>query len=191
MKIIGIGHRKKVGKDTLARFITTEYKLNPLSKDKFVVKRGFADQLKSICYSLYKWAGHRSPEYYEANPDEKEEVLTLIGKSVRQIWIETGNKMREIYPMVWVDYLLQGTQDADLLLIKDLRFHNEVVAIKDRGGYVIRVDRDQIQKDNDGADDPLADYDKWDMIIDNSGLANDLYDKATEIVERLTIGDWK
>src|SRR5215831_6539922 len=101
MKIVGLGHRKFCGKDTIAKFLCTEYRLrNPKSN---VVRRGFAYKLKQTCYELYGWAGLRSPEYYDQYPDNKEDFLPLIGKTVRQIWIEVGMALRGVYHATWID----------------------------------------------------------------------------------------
>lgn len=182
MHIIGFGHRKHVGKDTAARFLCTQYRLH--YKGSNVITKGFAVKLKEICYELYRWAGMRSPEYYEQNPEEKEEYLELIGKTVRQIWIEVGNKLRDVYIGTWLDYLLSGTK-ADLLIIPDVRYFNEVNAIKLKGGFVIKIDRPYVPHTNDIADRNLADYDKWDAIINNNGDLGYLYTNVITTCQEL------
>lgn len=68
-------------------------------------------------------------------------------------------------------------------LITDLRFPNELKAIKDKGGITIRVDRggwipDELQHYSEKA---LDGYD-FDYIIDNNGTINDLIENVRKIL---------
>ncbi len=182
MYIIGIGHRKYTGKSTAARFLATQYRLH--NKGSNVIIRPFAWKLKEISYELYHWCGMKSPEYYEEHPEDKEDYLDLIGKSVRQIWIEIGNKLRDVYIGTWLDYLLNGTK-ADLLIIPDVRYNNEATAIKAKGGFLIRIDRPDIPHTDDIADVALASYNDWDAIITNDGDIGSLFANIISVVENL------
>lgn len=184
MIIIAFGHRKFTGKDTCANFLATEYRISHPGCN--VLKRNFADKLKDIAYQLFAWADMKPREYYDANPYEKEEPLPLIGKSPRTIWIELGNYLRKIYSRVWIDQLLLGTE-CDLLIISDLRYNNEVNAIKAKGGFIIRVDRPSVEHTDDMADAALKDFpdDQWDAIITNDSTLGVLHKKVIEVVSQL------
>lgn len=100
------------------------------------------------------------------------ETLPVVGKSPRQIWVELGNAMRAIYPDIWVDtlfedYALSTPAGGSVLIIPDVRFPNEVKAIRERGGILVKVTAPGVPEDTDGADDVLADYDGWDFTIAN------------------------
>src|SRR5215831_16002209 len=87
-KMIAFGHRKSVGKDSAARFLCSHLRIH--LKGSNIQHHGFADKLKNVCHQLYGWAGLQDREYYET-PDTyklKDEVLPVLGKSPRQIWIE-------------------------------------------------------------------------------------------------------
>ena len=120
MKIIAIGHYRRVGKDTFANCVIEKVRqLNPRIR---VGKRSWAWKLKQICHELYAWAGLREPEYYETEPGAslREVPLPEIGKSPRQIWIDFGTPaVREsaCTADTWLDYLLKkrapAGRDAD------------------------------------------------------------------------------
>lgn len=80
--------------------------------------------------------------------------------------------MRAIYPDIWVDtlfedYALSTPAGGSVLIIPDVRFPNEVKAIRERGGILVKVTAPGVPEDTDGADDVLADYDGWDFTIAN------------------------
>lgn len=165
--------------------ITTEYRIN--NPGSFVLRKGFADKLKDISHQLFSWAGMKPAQYYEDNPHCKDDFLSALNKRVREVWIEVGMKMREIYPPVWVDYLIQGT-DANLLIIPDVRFPNEITAIQAKGGKVIRVDRPSIVPTLDKADRALIGYEGWDYIIENTGTLGDLHKNVVQFLEEWNNG---
>ena len=180
MKILALGHRQQTGKDTLANFMVTRIRLN--NRRLNVQAAGFADELKDTCYRLYSWAGVKRKEHYEINPKERTVVLPLLGITVRQLWINVGNHMRQYDPNVWVKALLTRP-GVDVMIIKDLRFPNEVQNVKEHGGNIVKVTRQGSPIVTDGADDPLASYEEWDLTLDNDGTMEELSRKADMLVD--------
>jgi len=164
---IGLGHYKRTGKDTFANFLLQACR----ERDpRFTVgKRSFAYKLKQVCHDLYGWAGLREPEFYETPDGEqyREVVLPEIGKSPRQIWIDMGTKaIREnVYEPTWLDYLLKGQHDLDVMVIPDVRFPNEAEAIRESGGVLVKIVRPGYGPGPDVADRALLGYDGWDYVI--------------------------
>ena len=165
MKIIGIGYKKGSGKDQFATFMHTFIRC---TKPGLHVKRvSFADKLKDIAHQLYGWAGLYPGVYYETHRDKKEALLPLIGKSPRQIWIEVGNNLRNVYPKTWIDFALRGVC-ADIIIIPDVRFKNEVQAIWNQGGGVlVKINRPCIPQGTDPAEVELDDWHSWNIVINN------------------------
>ena len=97
--IVGLGHRKRVGKDTFADFLDDSLS----SMGWLVVRQPFALYMKEAAHDLFKWAGLRQRIHYKLYPEEKERPLPLLGKSPRDIWIEFGNALRAIHPDTWVE----------------------------------------------------------------------------------------
>ena len=171
MKIIGLAYKKGVGKNTLAKFIITYLRCEMPGLN--VKEISFAAKLKDISYQLYSWAGLQRAIYYESHRDEKEVVLPLIKKSPREIWIDVGNKLREVYVDTWIDFALKEVK-ADVLIVSDVRFCNEAEAIKDVGGTLIKINRFNIPQGVDPAEVDLDIWKNWDEIVNNDSTLQHL-----------------
>lgn len=192
MKIVAFGHRKLTGKDTCANLLIEAFRLKYPGIN--VKKRGFSDKLKEICFELFKWTGIKEPEYYEEFPHLKDTQLPIKLNdklnTMRDIWIEVANRLREVYEPIWIDQILK-TKSCDLLFIKDVRFPNEAIAIKQQGGILIKVVRPNIPDTDDEADIALKDWSDWDFIIDNytdiKELRLQLLVLESKLIENVTI----
>ena len=174
MKIIGIGRRKGVGKDTLASY------LKPHFPGARVV--GIADKVKAIAHDLYGWAGLKDGAYYETNYSERAVVLPQLGKSARQIWIELGTSVgRELWHDTWIRQLLYEYRDADTLIIKDVRFQNEIDVIRNLGGFLIEVENLRIPAPTDVADTQNLQEGWQHITVDNSYSLTDLSRTANKL----------
>lgn len=169
--IIGFGHRKRVGKTTSANFLSTSLRCDCPGKQIAVVS--FADKLKDICYQLYGWAGHERPVYYENHPEYREQKLAELNLTPREIWIDVGNKLRQVYERTWLDFALKGVK-ADVIIIPDVRYPNEAEEILKSNGQLYKIVRDCVAVSNDVADCALNDFTDWTGIIDNNGTLEDL-----------------
>lgn len=182
-KIIGFGHRKRTGKDTAAGMLSKH--LNMLCPALMVAEVSFAAKLKEVSYMMYGWGGLMPGPFYELpeNAHLREVVLPRLGKTPRQIWIELGNKAREIHPEVWVQNAL--FVPADIIIVRDLRYHNEADIIEEKGGDRYKMVRDCAEVSNDVADVNLDDYQKWTGIFTNNGKLGDLDDKMLELANNI------
>jgi len=66
-------------------------------------------------------------------------------------------------------------------IITDVRFPNEFDAIKERGGILIRVNRDNLAEDVHISEVALDKEKRWDYVIDNNGTLEQLSTKVGEI----------
>lgn len=141
--------------------------------------------------------------------------------TVRQLLQRIGTEAirEQIHPNVWVnalfadykpigDNLLEGevrkVREDDLIypnwIITDMRFPNEVKAVKDRGGITIRVNRPLKYTDDivrasgmtmslkaHPSETFLDSYKDWDYVIDNDGDLNELLIKVKEICKKENI----
>jgi hypothetical protein len=178
MKILAIGHRQYMGKDTLARFITSE--LRNQTRKLGVENRSFAFKLKEVCYSLYAWAGLFGPDYYELHSNKKNEKLPLINKTPREIWIEVGQHMRKYDNDVFINSVLKNNP-PEVLIIRDLRFPHEAEKIRELKGILIKLTRENQELSNDEADIALENWTDWDYQITANSLT-DLHNHAAIIV---------
>lgn len=179
MKIFALGHRRYVGKDTAARFMISQIRVDYRLEVK---KVAFAKYLKYVAYSLFKHYGLHNPDYYEKNPIFKETLIPELGLSARDLWIRFGNDMRTYHKDIWVDSAI-GTVEADVIIITDLRYPNEADALLKRGAVLIKIDREAIPKCCDVADCALEDFTGWHYVIENDTIDN-LHKRVTGIVKK-------
>ena len=181
--IIALGHRQSVGKNACGRLLK--------ESDAFerVELLSFAYEMKLKCFELFKDFGLQPPIHYEANRVDKNQILPMLHKSPRQVYIEYGMAMRSIYENIWIHHAMKQCQDKDTLYVfTDLRFPNEFRAVKNKGGYCIRVDNPNVEVFSDEADDALAPLaiGEWDAIVYNCSDLLDLSKKIHQTVEGLS-----
>lgn len=184
---IAFGHRKNVGKDTAARFLSSYLRIHRKNSD--IRTAGFADKVKDIACQLYCWAGMKPGWHYDEpeNYHEKNEILPKLNKSPRQIWIDIGSGVgRRVYEHTWIDFL-QYNVKCDILIVKDLRFPNEADQIHAHGGYVYKINRDNVVHTPDEADDPLENYSNWDGVINNNNSLVEFNKQIIELGEKLRL----
>lgn len=176
--ILAFGYKKQRGKDSICNLIKDH--LGVYAPSLTVVKVGFADKLKDICYQLYGWAGLKRGVYYETHYEEKEMLLPRLDFTPRQIWIAVGNALRGVYEATWIDYVLNGGIEADVILIKDMGFTNEALSVRHRDGFLFKLEREG-PLSPDARETELDTWTDWDKIIGNNGSLRDLHTQAVAI----------
>lgn len=183
MIIVGVGHKSEQGKDKFCDFLVTDLRLK--TRGKRIVKMGFADQLKQTFYSLYHWTGIRTPEEYEKDRRLREQIIPYFGTDIVTQWIKFGNHCRAYDPPIWINALLKGAK-ADVLLLKDVRFPNEIEAIYEHGGSAYKIVRPGFPGRIDSeADNALNDWEDWSGIIQNDAGILKLSQHATELADKI------
>lgn len=188
--IVGLGHRKRVGKDTYAEMLETALE----DRGYGVYKIAFAHEMKRVAQELFGMFGLREAHHYEVNPNHREHPLEKIGKTPRQVWIEFGNAMRGIYHDIWVEQVRDCIETCSLLIpgkpkafiITDVRYPNEAEAIKSWGGTLVRINRDKAPFSNDVADNALNGFQGWDWVVENNATLHDLHSEAKRFAGILT-----
>lgn len=191
--IIGIGHYSRTGKDTLANKLIEVGK----AADIHVTKRSFAEKLKLITHIMYGWAGVKDGQWYEDHPEDRNIKLAALanerwpdGPTVVELWIAVGTPaIREnVYQDTWIKTTLNDPF-GDILVIPDVRFPNEVKAIWERGGVLVKVTREGVEpRPGSVADNALINFQGWDYIVPN--LENDLI-SLRNIARMLIINHYK
>lgn len=179
MRIIGLGHRKRVGKDTAAKFIMSDIRMNHQHINSQTM--GFSRAIKRASCIMYAWGGLMDEVYYDNHPDEIEQVLPRLGKSPRNIWDEMGLKGREIHPKTWVEAAVYDI-DADLLVIAGVRFPTEIDLIRGFGGLLLEIERPCVPHAGTEVDEALADFEGWDATIINDCSLKEFRQKILQIV---------
>jgi len=132
----------------------------------------FADYLKKICVDLFDLT---PSQVYGTDSDKN--TNTPYGMTAREFLQYFGtNVMRKIKDSIWLDRTIKTIQEEQsaIAIIPDVRFPNEVHAIKDAGGCVIRLTRDVANSTHEcetALNQDVFDWDTFDHIIDNQGYS--------------------
>ncbi len=171
MMIYAFGHRSRVGKDTCVNFLETHLRIENIE----VQRISFALELKMATHRLFKNFGVEHPIYYENHPEARNDMLPKLGCNVVELWIKYGNVIRDIYENIWIELALgQDDGTAQVILISDCRFPNEVEAIQRLGGKVVKITRPDAPILNSVSDEALEGFEGWDNHIMNDGTLADL-----------------
>jgi len=128
--IIGLVGKAKSGKDTVADYIVRQHNFE---------KVAFADDLKALCKNMFDLT-----DAQVHTQEGKETVDVRYGITPREILQKVGTDwFRSVYPNIWVNRLVKKLQDrsADDFVVTDIRFPNEVDAIKSIGGIIVKIVR--------------------------------------------------
>ena len=182
MIIVAFGHRSRVGKDTSAKLLETALRLKGVRTKKV----SFAAKLKQAAHITFGWAGLRDAAFYETEEGAKARLVKLpyLDKTPVEVWVEFGNKVREIYQDNWLNATLLGEyKDVDVLIITDLRFPNEGDKVNDLGGWPVWVRRADVPLLDTVSDNALEGWPGWKDIIDNGGSLKDLSERVSKLAE--------
>lgn len=155
-------------------------------------------------YAFYREKTRKPLRIYSDLKNAEEDLKIFNGGNIKEIPMtprlllqllgtECGRDI--IHPNIWVnatfaDYQpIAGTMDIRKSretfpnwIISDVRFFNETQAIKDRGGILIRVDRDSDSKDSHVSENELNTYKDWNYVIDNNYSLLELILKVRQIM---------
>ena len=179
-RIIGISGKLGSGKDTLADFII---------KQASFEKKSYAYKLKTIGAFL--------------TGTEEELWFTQEGKNVfLPDWNLTIGEFQQklgteairtgLHPQAWIIALFADLTPTSQWVITDMRFRNEALAVKEKGGVLIRINgdpaktRENSKRDlNHPSETDLDHFDGWDGVYSNSGSLENL-----ETYAKLVLAKW-
>ncbi len=190
---------------------------------EFQIKK-FADKLKEGLE--YDFPSEFNKHLWETSGREyREEIMPSLGITRRKALQLRGEKMREINEDYWVnalfaDYRVECDSQHCLgscysgngrcsdswpvqsWIITDMRFPNELKAVKDRGGITIRINRPcstcglydnelcsnsfHLEKSTHKSETSL-DNAQFDYVIENNGSIEDLFKKVENICKQIKL----
>jgi len=179
MNIIAFAGRKQSGKTSTAMAVAQAFEVR--NATGIVKIYNFADPLKNLCIDIL---GLEYRQCYGADEEKNEPVdCYWDGKqlSSREVLQIVGTDMfRKMQYHVWSSATIRKIKrdGPDLALIADCRFPNEVEAVKNAGGIVIKLNRNIYDSDHasETALDPENyDYSNFDLVVDNQDM--NIYEK--------------
>ena len=152
-KLIAITGRKQSGKDAVVNAL---HKIFP---NKSIVRIGLADAVKDeICfmYGITK-------EYLNEHKENFRLIMQGHGTEYRR------KLCRESY---WIDQVLDmidaHSKDADIIVVPDVRFHNEYKALKERDAIVWKVVREPSSLDMHQSEREMEEFPEPNYLIRNA-----------------------
>lgn len=186
-KLIGIyAPAPGSGKTTIARYLSNQHNYAVIS---------FATPLKRMVAQFLKSMGYTSPEEIEdLLTVRKETLIPGLNISTRQLMQTLGNEWgREcINKNVWLR-AWEITTDRYLALnlsvvCDDIRYENEANLIRNKGGELWRVDRNEAQVlHSHSSEGQLDHYNDWDCVIKNNHTETDLEGSVFDLLNPLSV----
>ena len=173
MQIIGITGKARSGKDTIANIIETENRTRKIS---------FAAPIKEAFRAVFGW----HPDSY---PDRKEQRIPGFYFTPREAMQTLGTEWgRNLQSDLWLRIAQSKIESARVMenqykyiVITDVRFDNEADLIRNNGGFIIEVvrnDRDEVAAHS--SEDGLAEA--ADFTIFNDGSLKELKDNVFKVL---------
>jgi len=179
--IISLGYRRQVGKD-LFYSLTKQY-----ITGRNVHRVAFADALKDEVYERI------------LKPDGlSRDLLDQVGKKeiFRPMlqWYATSYKRNaEVggYSNYWIDrgiekvLSLQEQDPSAIIIVSDVRFYNEILALKNLGAIAVKINRkvEETESSQHISETSLDDFTyMFDIIIDNNGTIEEYKDKIIDLI---------
>ncbi len=195
--IIGFSGRKSSGKNTCADVLTDlilDTKLNTyktLMPEQIIKSYAFADPMKRVCTQFF---GLTWNQCYGTNEQKNTETLVQwenfpvaglaenIGRhgpmTAREVLQYFGTEiLRKMEPNAHVRALMWDIvkDSPQFACVTDVRFPNEVAAIKECGGKVIRLTRvvypNDTHESETALDEENYDWNNFDYILDNESIS--------------------
>lgn len=173
--IVAFTGRKRSGKNTAAEGLDYDVQL------------AFAAPMKNMLHSLLR-DQLVSPADIErmVEGDLKETpVPELNGRTPRYAMQTLGTEWGRglIADSLWVDAVVRLAMQAGQVVITDVRFPNEVQAVKDVGGIVIRITRPGLSTEDAHPSEALIDELLVDYEIANDSTVEELHSKVRCMID--------
>jgi len=164
--LIGLTGYAQSGKDTLANVLVENYGYTRVA---------FADKIRDFLYGINPMVACSPTGYLQ-------DLINLVGwdkakqePQVRRLLQDLGISARELIDEnIWVNAALNKAIREDRVVITDVRFENEAVAINLMGGQLWRVKRVGVGPVNNHVSESELDGYKVDQIFVNNGSIEDL-----------------
>lgn len=168
--LIGIGHKKRTGKDQYAKYLAEQLLHHGVgTTDIFHFADALKEEVADVC--------RVSLDFIEANKQKFRPMLQWWGTDFRRdlcgdnyYWIKQTEEKFLNSP-------------ANHVIVSDVRFENEARAIKKWGGVLIKIQRETGDIDPHPSETELDGFKDWDFVITNEGSLLDLLNKANAMAK--------
>ena len=183
--IIGLCAKKRAGKDTLAKHLIDNYNYT---------KYAFADPLKKSCQEIFLLNEEQMDGNLKETVDERWGVsprvmFQKVGTEIfREKLIDVFPEMEPIAKNLWV-YRFKKWYEQELkknnnlkVVITDCRFPNEINIVKELGGVIIKIERNNNNSMDSHVSEKNIDNINGDYIIKNNSSIDKYYEEMDKIM---------
>lgn len=165
---------KRSGKDSVGRILVDDYMAD---------RHSFADNIRDILLEINPLIDDSNPSLRLPHNYRVSDVVDRFGwetakqyPEVRRLLQELGTRMRRIDPNLWVTPVRRSIllSSNPLHVVTDVRFENEVAAVKEDGGFIVRVTRPGLVNNDSHPSEQLYRTIEPDYEIINDGSLEDL-----------------
>ncbi len=185
--ILGVGGYARSGKDTLADLLVDNFGF---------VKVCFADPMRAMAEAINPVVGllddvdeHRDFDVLRYNDvvemfgyDEAKRLYPEVREFLQRLGTDAGRQV--IGDSFWVDIAMKAASEHRLVVIPDMRFHNEAEAIKSSPGSTVRVDRRGVEAPNSHQSEHDLDGWPYDLFVHNNSTPLDMLDRVEQFFAR-------
>lgn len=188
MTLIGIGHIAQTGKSTSAEGLKRDLQFTEIS---------FADPLKRLALladplilanhvtNVGIGSGHLSKMVHSMGWEQAKRSFPEVRKFLQNLGAGCRDSFGDDF---WLDQALKQIPPNGNLnfVIADVRYRNEFDAIKERGGFLIKIVRPGYEASGHESETELLSVakDKWDAIIPNDSSVMELQAKVVSTVRQ-------
>lgn len=173
--IIGLGYKKRAGKDSVANRLVDKHGFYKVS---------FADSLRNAAEAIFGFTDE------QLTGDLKEVVDPYWKTTPRELLQKMGtDALRDVIdPDIWIKSAFKKIQDRGYqkVVIPDVRFPNEAAWVKSQGGMVCLVNRPEVETNQfstHASETSMDGYKDWDLRIENDSTLARLYEKADYLMK--------
>ena len=172
--LIGIAGKAGSGKDEVTGYLSKAFGFSQLT---------FAEPIKDALQIMFDMDIHTLEKMgFKENP------IPGIGVSLRELYQTLGTDWarEKIDKDIWVKQLATRLQayPGSNVIVSDVRFENEAEFIRANGGHIIHIQRDNAETVREHVSETGVKFISGkDLLINNNGSRNALYDKAAQTLQ--------
>lgn len=175
MEIIALSGYARAGKDEAASVLVESFGFKQVA---------FADKLREVLYALNPTlVGWFEPSHDAVVPKTTVQDIidehgwgaykeTIYGPEIRRLLQRLGTEAgrQTLWDTIWIDAAFAGLPEDAKVVVSDARFFNEFEAVRERGGYIWRIERPGVGPVSDHPSETEAPkYDKFSLFLHNNG----------------------
>lgn len=182
-RLIGVCGKKRSGKDTISDYLRENYGFTVYS---------FAGPMKEACKELFLMSEEQVNGSKKMELDERwgitpRRLLQLMGTELFQYDIHehTSDDEFNIGREIWAERfrIWYNEEDRGNVVVSDVRFHHEVDKLREMGVEIWKVDRYDLDKDDQHSSEKELETIEADSYIQNFGTFTQLYDQIDALMK--------